>query len=147
MLVASLVRQGRLISSLIIGDTKIRNWSSNDETLFADVAERTWAAVERAKAEEALQESEEKYRELFERIGEGFCIIEILFEETKPVDYRFIEVNPAFEHHTGIVNGKGRLMREIAPGHEQHWFDYYGQVSLTVQAQRFEAFAKELGNR
>lgn len=60
MLVASLVRQGRLISSLIIGDTKIRNWSSYDEALLTEVAERTWAAVERAKVEEALRTSEER---------------------------------------------------------------------------------------
>lgn len=147
MLQVSLVRQGRLISSLIVGDTKIRNWSIEDENLLGDVAERTWAAVERTKAEEALRESEEKYRELFERIGEGFCIMEVIFDGNIPVDYRFIEVNPVFEYHTGIVNGKGRLMRDIAPDHEQYWFDHYGQVAMTGEAQRFEAFAQALGNR
>ncbi|MEH3114351.1 PAS domain S-box protein [Pedobacter terrae] len=64
MLVASLKRHDRLISSLIIGDTKIRNWSHHDETLLADIAERTWAAMERAKAEEALRESRKRFKSI-----------------------------------------------------------------------------------
>ncbi|HEY0657311.1 MAG TPA: PAS domain S-box protein, partial [Pyrinomonadaceae bacterium] len=48
------------------------------------------------RAEEKLGLSEERYRTLFNSIDEGFCIIEMMFDETgKPVDYRFIEINPA----------------------------------------------------
>jgi len=38
-------------------------------------------------------------------------------------------------------------MRDIAPDHEQYWFDRYGQVALTGRAQRFDATAKALGDR
>ncbi len=50
------------------------------------------------RVEDALAQSEAKYRSLFESIDEGFCVIEMLFDARgKPVDYRFLEVNAAFE--------------------------------------------------
>jgi GAF domain-containing protein len=43
-----------------------RAWTSDEVTLVEETADRTWSAVERARAEAALRESEEKYRTLFE---------------------------------------------------------------------------------
>ena len=101
--------------------------------------------VERKRAEQALRESEGKYRRLFESIEEGFCTIEVLFDENeKPIDYRFLEVNPAFEKQTGIKDAHGRRMREIAPWHEEHWFEIYGKVALTGEPARFENRAEQL---
>ena len=49
------------------------------------------------KANEMLEESDAKYRTLFDSIDQGFCIIEMIFDAGgKPVDYRFLEVNRAF---------------------------------------------------
>ena len=42
--------------------------------------------------------------------------------EGRPADYRFLEVNPAFEKQTGLRGAQGRLMRNLAPDHEDHWF-------------------------
>jgi C4-dicarboxylate-specific signal transduction histidine kinase len=36
-------------------------------------------------------------------------------------------------------------MREIAPQHEEHWFDLYGRIALTGEPMRFENEAKQLG--
>jgi PAS domain S-box-containing protein len=78
-------------------------------------------------------------------IDQGFCIIEVLFDEAgKPHDYRFLQVNAAFEKQTGIENAVGRRMREIAPNHETHWFEIYGRVAQTGESARFEAEAKAL---
>jgi signal transduction histidine kinase len=41
----------------------------------------------------------------------------------------------------------GRRMRELAPQHEEHWFQIYGQVALTGQPVRFENFAEKLDRR
>lgn len=71
----------------------------------------------------------------------------MIFDGDTAVDYRFLDVNPAFERHTGIHEAKGRLMREIAPGHEQFWFDRYGQVALSGKPHRFEAQGMALGGR
>src|SRR5450631_2687102 len=62
---------------------------------------------------------EEQYRSLFDSMLEGFCIIEVLFDEDdRPIDYRFLEINPAFEAQTGLRDAQGKLMRELAPEHE-----------------------------
>src|SRR5262245_18099901 len=102
--------------------------------------------TERRSIEEELRESEQQYRTLFDSIDEGFCTIEVLFDENvKPVDYRFLQINPSFERQTGIKNAVGRRMREIAPQHEEHWFETYGKIALTGEPLRFENEAKQLG--
>ncbi|RYD32579.1 MAG: PAS domain S-box protein [Verrucomicrobiaceae bacterium] len=102
----------------------------------------------RHAVEEALQVSEGKYRTLFDSIDEGFCLIEVLFDENGVAhDYRFIEANPAFEKHTGLKMDTtlGRTIRELAPAHESHWYEIYGRVALTGEPQRFDQPAEALG--
>jgi PAS domain S-box-containing protein len=97
------------------------------------------------RAREA-DESDARYRTLFETLIEGFCTIEMIFDANgKPVDYRFLEINPAFEKQTGMYNAQGKLMRDLAPDHEAHWFDIYGKVALTGEPVHFENEAKALG--
>jgi PAS domain S-box-containing protein len=101
--------------------------------------------TERKQAERARRESEMRFRTLFESMDEAYCVVEMIFDEQKrPVDYRFLEVNPVFERQTGINGALGRRMREIAPDHEQYWFDIYGRVSLTGETVRFEKPATAL---
>ena len=93
-----------------------------------------------------LRESELRYRTLFDSIDEGFCIIEVIFDEdNKPMDYRFLEINPSFETQTGLANAQGRTMRELAPKHEKHWADTYGEIALTGRPARFQNRAEQLG--
>jgi PAS domain S-box-containing protein len=102
--------------------------------------------VERKRTEDALRESQERYRTLFNTLLEGFCIIEMVFDaDNRPVDYRFLEINPAFEEQTGLHEAQGKLMREFAPDHEQHWFDIYGRIALTGEPARFVNEAQALG--
>src|SRR3954447_9156825 len=97
-------------------------------------------------SKQALLAREGKYRSLFESIDQGFCIVEVLFDEHDlPVDCRFAEVNPAFEAQTGLVNAVGRRMRELAPAHEQYWIDIYGRIARTGVPERFENRADALG--
>jgi PAS domain S-box-containing protein len=99
----------------------------------------------RKRTEEALTRSEERYRTLFNSIDEGFCVIEMLFDEkNKPVDYRFLEVNPSFQAQAGIRGAVGKTMREIASTQEDYWFDLYGSVALTGKPIRFVNEARAL---
>ena len=95
--------------------------------------------------EEALRESEESYRTVLDLLDEGFCIIEVLFDEAqRPLDYRFLQVNVAFEQQTGFADAVGQTMRTLAPNLEEHWFEMYGTVALSGQPVRFENEAKAL---
>ncbi|QQL49425.1 sensor histidine kinase [Mucilaginibacter ginkgonis] len=98
----------------------------------------------RRLSEEAMLQSEKKYRTLFNSVDEGFCIIEMIYEGGKAVDYRFIEANPAFEKQTGLIGAVGKTMRELEPRHEDHWFKIYAKVAKTGKAVRFEEQAAHL---
>jgi PAS domain S-box-containing protein len=108
-------------------------------TYFRDVSARR-------SAKSALSRSLQRYQTLFESIDEGFCVIEVLFDDDGVAnDYRFLEINPSFVRQTGLENAVGRRMRELAPAHEAHWYRIYGDVALTGVPVRFEQRAEALG--
>jgi len=102
--------------------------------------------TERRLAQEALRMSESRYRALFDSIDEGFCIIEMRFDETgRAIDFAFLEVNPALEKHTGLRNATGRSARALLPELEEHWFDTYGRVARTGESVRFISGSESMG--
>jgi len=98
------------------------------------------------QVQEQLRASEERYRTLFEAVDQGFCIFEMIFDEAgKAVDYRFLEMNPMFERHTGLAGAVGRTARELIPSLDDFWFETYGRVALTGIPARFENEAPAMG--
>jgi signal transduction histidine kinase len=88
----------------------------------------------------------DRYHTAFQRIDRGFCIIEVRFDaHDAPCDYRFLEVNRAFEVQTGFQDVEGRGMRELQPHLEEYWFDLFGRIAQTGIAERFELEARALG--
>jgi signal transduction histidine kinase len=97
-------------------------------------------------AQEQLRQSEARYRQLFQSLDEGFCVIEVIFDDDeRPVDWMFVEVNNAFIGQTGLSDPVGKRVRELIPGHEEYWFEIYGGVAQTGESVRFEAPAEKLG--
>ena len=99
----SLIKAGRFVAALYVHHHQPRSWTSDEMALIHDVAERTWAAAERARAENTLRESEEKYRNLFESMDEAYAVVEVLKDDAGNwADFRFLEVNAAFVEHSAM---------------------------------------------
>ena len=92
--------------------------------------------------EEALQRSEERFRTLFESLAAGSCIDELIYDSGKAVDYRILDVNPAYERIMGISREKARnaLGSEIYGIDEAPFLDILARVAETGEPERFEAF-------
>ncbi len=141
-----LIKGGQLVAGLAVHSRRPREWAPEEAALVEETAERTWAAVERARSEQALRESEEKYRSLFEMMDEGFCLCELLVDPSgRPVDYRFLEVNSLFEQQTGLLAAAGKTALELVPGLEAHWIELYGKVALTGEPARFQQGSEAMG--
>jgi PAS domain S-box-containing protein len=88
--------------------------------------------TERQRVESALQKSELRYHTLFSTMIEGFCVIEVIFSpEGRAIDFRYLEVNPAFYKQTGMHDMVGKRMREIYPVQDDYWFELYGKIAMT----------------
>ena len=100
----------------------------------------------RLPLEAALRQSEERYRALFTSISEAFMMQEAIRDSAgNIIDFRFMEVNPAFEAQTGLSGVVGKTMREVIPDIEGEWIENYAKVVRTGEPMRFEQRAAALG--
>ncbi len=100
----------------------------------------------RKTAEHALRLSQQRYHTLFDSIDEGYCVIRMVFDaQGNGRDYFFLEVNQAFERHTGLSDPLGRSIRAMVPGHDEHWFHIYGEIAKTGESRRFDMPADAMG--
>ncbi len=116
----------------------------NEKFEFEGVVSSIEDITEKKLAENLIKESEEKYRSLFEGMQEGFGFHKIIYDEDgKPIDYIFLEVNPAFERITGLKSADilGKKATDILPNIEATWIEDYGKVSLQCQSVEFERYS------
>ncbi|WP_255153124.1 bacterio-opsin activator domain-containing protein [Halorarius halobius] len=142
--------------------------SEDDPTVLRgvsfDITERKQAEIERERAMDALQESEERYRTLFDSLNEsmqeGFCVVELLEEgeapdeasnrdetaadRSEPGDYRFVEANPAFEELTGLTDVVGARRSDLDGDGDFPGFDLCAEVARTGESRRVETTGEPL---
>jgi PAS domain S-box-containing protein len=108
-----------------------------------DITEQKQKELELIRLREDLQKKADvRFNALFNSIDQGYCTIKMKYDNIGlPVDYQFVEISPSFEYQTGIVDGKGKWMRDIAPDQDEFWFRMYGSVDKNRKAESFEYFS------
>lgn len=104
--------------------------------------------TEQVNGEERLRMSEARYRQLFTSMTEGFALHEIIRDDAgNPIDYRYLDVNPAFERLTGLPRERviGHRVREVLPELESYWIETFGRVAITGEPATIEQEVHELG--
>ncbi len=102
--------------------------------------------TEQVMMRKKAEDSEERYRTLFNSIDEGFCVLEVLFDNKgKAFDYRFLETNRVFEEQTGLSGAVGKTAKELVPDLEGHWFETYGKVARSGKPTRFIDGSEAMG--
>ncbi len=139
------IKGGRLVALFYVAHFETRVWLEWEREIIRQTAERTWAAVERARAEAALRQSLEKYHSLFDSIDQGYAVLEVIYENGVPADARFVEANRIFEKQTGLTNYVGKKRSELVPEVERgNWLDIYAHVAETGESARFERYSHGL---
>ncbi len=100
------------------------------------------------KRTEALGESEEQYRSLFENMLDGFAYCRMIYDEkNNPVDFVYLVVNGAFEDLTGLKDVAGKKVSAVIPGirdSNPELFDIYSRVAMTGNPESIEIQIKVL---
>jgi len=124
-----------------------RSFSENEVLFVQAMANIVGEAIENTTTQEALRESEERYRSLFEHMNEGVAFCRMLFVDGRPWDFIYLMVNGAFERLTGLKNVVGKHVTEVIPGIREadpKLLEIYGQVASTGKPERFEIYVSAL---
>jgi len=138
---------GEAIGLLQLNDRRCNQFTPEIIAFFEDLGNSIGIALSRKQAEEALKASEEKFRGLFNSMGEAVQFCELVFDEGgRPVDNIILDVNPAYEKHSGLTRDLviGRRIKEMLPVVEQIWLDRYGEVVRTGKQQSFKEYNASL---
>lgn len=93
-----------------------------------------------------LRESESKYRAMFENMASASCVNKIVYEDGRAVDYRVLDVNPAYERITGISRKEavGALASVLYGIGQAPFLDAYSRVAETGEPTEFEAWLEPM---
>ena len=118
-----------------------KGWTTTESVTrtLQNSIERFDLLTKRKIAETQFQESEERYRNLFSSIDDGLCVIEkIAVAAGQPLDFRYVDANPAFTAQSGMSGAVGKTIRQMLPDEPEEWFASYNTVCMTGLPLRFE---------
>ncbi len=135
-----ILARGEIVGLLQFNDRRPNQFSREIIQTLEDIAAHIGDAILRKRAEH-------DYRILFHEMLEGFSVHEIICDpQGRPVDYRFLAINPAFERMTGLkaADVLGKTVLEVLPQTEPSWIETYGQVALTGSPTFFQQYSAAL---
>ena len=106
------------------------------------------AREELQRAAASLESSKAEYRALRTSLDAAFCVIEMIYDERGAAeDYRFLEINPAFTAHKGLVDPVGRTARELVPELEDQSVQLYAGIAALGEPVRSVSQSPAMGRR
>jgi len=133
LVTATLVKDGRLVAALYVHCRSPRRWTPAEVALVEDTAERTWSAMERARAEASRREGDRRLAVILDSVSDGFYALD--------TDWRFILFNPASERFFGKNRSEvlNRVLWDVFPMARGTEFEArYRGVMAGGPAVRFE---------
>ncbi|MEI6692848.1 MAG: PAS domain S-box protein [Chlorobium sp.] len=133
--------------NLLAGHT-LRIDASKVETEFTFNIILSDITEQRKAAESSLKRSEDRYRSLFDNMLNGIAYCRMIYEDDRPVDFIYEQVNSSFEKQIGLKHVEGKKASEVIPGiHTEHpeLLEIYGRVATSGQPERFELYLEVLG--
>jgi len=109
--------------------------------ISTDITERKRALDERLAADA-------RFRNLFESMQEGFFLAELINDAAgQPVDWCFVDVNPAYSRIMGLSREQviGQTVRTLFPGLEDFWFHAHVQAAVSGQHASLEGYVAATG--
>ena len=92
-----------------------------------------------------LQKNE--YDDLLNSLDEGFCIVEIIYDaKGNPIDYLYLNSNPAFKKHVNFEDVAGKTVSELVEKPNKEWLKAFGEVAVKGKSIRLQEPNENLGN-
>lgn len=147
---------GRAFGAITIYGRQPGAFSEDEVQLLSELASDLALGIQtirlraaHSRAEEAIRESEVRYRSLFNGMTEGFALHEIICDDKgEPCDYKYLDVNKAFERLTGLaredVVEKTYSTVPKLQGEDSKRVAIYGRVALTGEPVHFETYSPSL---
>jgi two-component sensor histidine kinase/FixJ family two-component response regulator/PAS domain-containing protein len=140
--------EGEIFGLIHVADHRENMAPPNVVKMLEKAALQLGTAFQSARTEGKLRESEQHYRSLFDHMLNGVAYCRMHFDQNRPTDFTYLNVNNAFETLTGLRDVIGKTVSEVIPGlpeSDPELLELYGRVAVTGNPERFETYVEALG--